>query len=137
MSQDYAMSRVKDALEKSDDNHLKAQRLIMSWLENDHTLLFGLVAPHMQAIVAHALNHVAAAPKKKSSAKRIDVKQEKPGEFGLALLETLKGGRATSGMGFGEAPARGAVTKPGKASQKHVDAIHQMAKASKDKNKKK
>ncbi|MDF3024475.1 MAG: hypothetical protein K0R10_1836 [Alphaproteobacteria bacterium] len=50
MSREYAMSRVKDALEKSNGNHLKAQRLLLQWMEKDQSLLFGLVTPHMQSI---------------------------------------------------------------------------------------
>lgn len=57
MSREYAMSRVRDALEKSEGNHLKAQRLLMSWLEKDHSLLLGLVTPHLPSIVTHAINY--------------------------------------------------------------------------------
>jgi hypothetical protein len=126
MSHEYAMSRVRDALDKSDGNHLKAQRLILGWIEKDHTLLFGLVMPHLQGIISHAVNHVAAPPPKKKAApaaRRIDPVSESS-EFGAALLQGLKDGSAT----FGEPTPRG-VSKPGKASQKHVDAIRQLAAA--------
>jgi hypothetical protein len=141
MSHEYAMSRVKDALDKSDGNHLKAQRLLLQWLEKDHTLLLGLVAPHLQSIITYAINHAALPPAHK---REILTKPEQPkrvsakdaGEFGAAVLSSLKGGRS-EGVGFGEAPARGSVTKPGQASQKHIDAIHKIAGASKAKKKKK
>lgn len=142
MSHEYALSRVKDALDKSDGNHLKAQRLLLQWLEKDHTLLLGLVAPHLQSIITYAINHAALpAPHKReilskpASAPRT-VSGKDAGEFGAAVLSSLKGGRA-EGVGFGEAPPRGSVTKPGQASQKHIDAIHKIAGASKAKSGKK
>lgn len=139
MSQEYALSRVRDALEKSGGNHLKAQRLLLSWLEKDHSLLLGLVAPHLQSIVTHAVNH-ADKPRKTAGGGEIavDVDPDEAGEFGVAVLESLKGGRHDGGFGFGEPAPRGAVSRPGKASQSHVDAIHRLAggrKVGKDKPK--
>ncbi|MEZ0223177.1 MAG: hypothetical protein ACAH83_01375 [Alphaproteobacteria bacterium] len=142
MSHEYAMSRVKDALDKSNGNHLKAQRLLLQWLEKDHTLLLGLVAPHLQSIITYAISHAAMpTPHKreilaKPEQKPRTVSGKDAGEFGAAVLQSLKGGR-TEGVGFGEAQARGSVTKPGQASQKHIDAMHKIASASKTKKKKK
>lgn len=126
MSRDYAMSRVRDALEKSDGNHLKAQRLLISWLEKDHSLLAGLVAPHMPGIIAHAIAHVLQPEKANKKAKQIDVEQASVGEFGEALLSTLKGGRSGGGVGFGE-PVPSNLGKPAAASKKHIDAINTIA----------
>ncbi len=131
MSREYAMSRVHDALEKSDGNHLKAQRLLISWLENDHSLLAGLVAPHMAGIISHALAHAMqpqggkVAPKKTDAARKIDA-SEATGEFSEALMSSLKGGRSSEAFGFGEASPT-AASKPGKASAKHVEAINILA----------
>lgn len=142
MSREFAMSRVKDALEKSDGNHLKAQRLLLQWVEKDHSLLIGLVAPHLQSIITYAINHAALpvtvqkhAPTAKAPAQKT-VSTKDAGEFGAAVLSSLKGGRA-EGVGFGEAPSRGGVSKPGAASQKHIDAINKIAGASKSTDKKK
>lgn len=129
MGSDYAMSRVRDALEKSDGNHLKAQRLLMQWLEKDQSLLVGLVAPHLQSIVTHALAHIDA-PKKAPAGKKISVKDAETSEFGGALLESLRGGGDTGN--FGEATPRH-INKPGKTSKAHVDAINKMVSASKNK----
>jgi hypothetical protein len=146
MSHEYAMSRVKDALEKSDGNHLKAQRLLLQWLEKDHSLLLGIVAPHLQSLITYAINHAAlphnphrqipakSAPPQASPSR---VSPREAGEFGAAVLDSLKNGRPPAGVGFGEAPVRGAVSKPGQASQKHIDAINKIASASKSKSKKK
>ena len=132
MSREYAMSRVKDALEKSGGNHLKAQRLLLSWMEKDHTLLFGLVTPHVQSIITHAISHVAQPPRKSPPPKKISLKDQETGEFGSAMLASLKSGENGS---FGEATPRG-VSKPGKTSKAHVDAINTIVSASRDKGKK-
>lgn len=125
MTREYAMSRVRDALEKSGGNHLKAQRLLISWLEKDHTLLAGLVAPHMPGIIAHAIAYTIQPDLATKKAKKIDVEAEPVGEFGEALLSTLKGGR-TDGVGFGEPTPRN-LGKPAAASKKHIDAINRIA----------
>lgn len=131
MSREYAMSRVRDALEKSDGNHLKAQRLLLQWLEKDQSLLFGLVAPHLQSIISHAVNHAeggaaAAAEKKAPPPKEIDA--SKQDEFGTALLKSLQGGRS-EGFGFGQ--PQGNVGKPGTTSQQHIDTMRALAGAGK------
>ena len=132
MSHEYAMSRVKDALEKSEGNHLKAQRLVLQWIEKDHTLLLGLVSPHLQSIITYAINHAALPPSHKrevlskpTQPQQRTVSSRDAGEFGAAVLQSLKGGRQ-EGVSFGEAQARGTVSKPGQASQKHIDAIHKV-----------
>lgn len=138
MSHEYAMSRVKDALDKSDGNHLKAQRLLLQWLEKDHTLLLGLVSPHLQSIITYAIGHAALPstlqqrPVPHQTAPQKTVAKKDTGEFGAAVLQSLKGGR-TGGVGFGEVPPRGSVNKPGQASQKHIDAIHRIAGGTKPK----
>ena len=132
MSYEYAISRVKDALDKSDGNHLKAQRLILNWIEKDHTLLFGLVRPHLQGIISHAVNH-AALPPKKAVPLRINLDEEETGELGAAILSGLRGERGEPAS-FGQPSPR--VNKPGKASKAHVDAINKLVSAGKDKGKK-
>lgn len=128
MSREYAMSRVRDALEKSNGNHLKAQRLLLQWLEKDHSLLFGLVAPHLQSIISHAVNRAAggtdAKEKKQPASKKIAVSEKDKGEFGEALLESLRGGRS-EGVGFGQPEGR--VSKPGATSQRHIDTMRALA----------
>jgi hypothetical protein len=134
MSREYAMSRVKDALEKSGGNHLKAQRLLLSWLEKDHTLLFGLVTPHVQSIITHAISHVAQPPRKAPLPKKISLKDQEPGEFGSAMLANLRDKSGGTGN-FGEATPRG-ISKPGKTSKAHVEAINAIASAGRNKDKK-
>ena len=134
MSREYAMSRVIDALEKSNGNQQKAHRLILSWLEKDHTLLFGLVTPHLQGIITHAVAHAALPAKKAAAPKKINLKDQDNSAFGDALLQSLRSKSSDNGA-FGEAPPRG-LSKPGKASKAHVDAINTLVSASKSKSKK-
>lgn len=132
MSREYAMSRVRDALDKSDGNHMKAQRLLLQWIEKDHSLLFGLVTPHLQSIITHAIGHAAlpekpkkapnAPPQKKAGAKET-------GEFGRAMLDSL-GGKGESAA-FGQPD--GMVPRPGSTSQKHIDTMRALAAAAKTK----
>ena len=143
MSREYAMSRVRDALEKSDGNVLKAQRLVMGWLEKDHSLLIGLAGPHLQGIVSHAVNHVAgggaleaggkkapSAPEaQKQTPSKIDPAAMSKSEIGAALMDSLQG----KGAAFGESTPRPAA-KRGQASQGHIDAIHQIAGKAKPKD---
>jgi hypothetical protein len=129
------MSRVKDALEKSGGNQLKAHRLILSWLEKDHTLLFGLVTPHIQSIITHAVGHASRPAKKEIPSKKINLKDQSTGEFGSVILESLRSARG--GMGnFGEALPRD-LSKPGKTSKAHVDAINTLVRAGRSKDTKK
>ena len=135
MSREYALSRVKDALEASGGNHLKAQRLLTQWLEKDHSLLFGLVSPHMHSIIVHALAHVdQAAPPQKAAEKKIMPKAHETSEFGTALLQSLSGHGQEHGT-FGEATPRG-LSKPGATSKAHVDAINKLVSAGREKSKK-
>lgn len=129
----YTMSRIQDALEQCDGNQTKAQKTILSWLEKDQTLLAGLVAPHLKAIIAHAVAHVAkqGAPARKAGETARSVPPVEPsdsdlGDFARELLEGLAG--AADAPKFGES---GSTGKPKQASQKHVDAIHAMASRSK------
>ncbi|MDE1151121.1 MAG: hypothetical protein PW788_01170 [Micavibrio sp.] len=136
MSREYAMSRVRDALEKADGNHMKAQRLLLAMIEKDQTLLIGLVAPHLQSIITHAITHADKPDGAKKSAmrpKKLSVSERDTGEFGRELLQSLKGGRPE----FGQAEERGAVTRPGQASQKHIDTMRALAAKSKTPPKKK
>lgn len=132
MSREYALSRVKDALEQSGGNHLKAQRLLTQWLEKDHSLLFGLVSPHMHSIIVHALAHVDQAPQKPSAKKVSQAHQTS--EFGSALLASLRSDSPITGH-FGEATP-GGLSKPGKTSKAHVDAINKLVNAGRNKDKK-
>jgi hypothetical protein len=135
MGHEYAMSRVKDALEKSGGNHLKAQRLLAQWLEKDHSLLLGLVSRHMHSIITHALTHVALPPRKAPQPRKLSAKDYDTSDFGDAILTNMKGRDEDTGT-FGHGTSRN-VNPPGKASKQHVEAINKLVTAGRDKSKKK
>lgn len=135
MSYEYAISRVRDALEKSEGNQLKAHRLLMTWLEKDQSLFFGIAAPHINSLLSYAIGQ-AAQPEKKPMPEKLNLSEEETGEFSEVFLESLQGGRNTgSGVGFGETAPRGAVNPPAQASKAHIDAITQIAQAGEAKGK--
>lgn len=134
MSHQYAMSRVKDALEQAGGNHLKAQRLLAQWLEKDHSLLLGLVSPHMHSIITHALTHVALPQRRPPQPRKINPNEHETSEFGSGLLRNMRSRDEETGT-FGQPTSRN-VAPPGKASKAHVDAIKTLVAAGSDKSKK-
>jgi len=130
--QQYAMSRVRDALRSSKGSSTEATRTIINWLKEDQTLLAGLVAPHMKGIIAHAISHVSA--KKIADAEEKKPMKVPPVETGIELAEALIDSLSGTGpvQAFGQLHEH--VGKPGKASQKHIDTMHMLAgKSKKDK----
>ena len=123
--QQYAMSRVRDALRSSKGNTSEASRIIISLLKEDQTLLAGLVAPHMKGIIAHAISHVSA--KKANDAEEKKPMKAPPVETGVQLAEALIDSLSGSApvQSFGQLQEH--VGKPGKASQKHIDTMHMLA----------
>lgn len=124
MSREYALSRVKDALEASKGKTSEAERTIMNWLKKDQTLMVGLVAPHLKSIVSHAVDYVAHRNdvKKDDALKPEDHTQDATGQ---SVLESLLQGGKSGGPRFGDFDEP--YSKPGKASASHVDAIHKIA----------
>lgn len=131
MSHEYAMSRVADALSSCGGNAAQAQRLVMSWLEKDQTLLLGLVAPHIKSLVTHAVTHAAA--RARMPKKQLDVTPGEMGDFGQELLASVLGRDARAGgrdEPYGAPPSPAASSgggRPGKASKAHVSAMQTLA----------
>lgn len=128
MSHEYAMSRVADALSSCDGNSAQAQRLVLSWLEKDQTLLLGLVAPHIKSIVTHAVTHAAA--RARVPKKRLEVEPQEMGDFGQELLASVLGrGKFGDAETYGAPTASGSASagRPGKASKAHVSAMQTLA----------
>ena len=123
--QQYAMSRVRDALRSSKGNTAEASRMIISWLKEDQTLLAGLVTPHMKGIIAHAISHVSAKAAHDTEEKK--PMKAPPVETGVQLAEALIDSLSGTGpvQNFGQLQDH--VVKPGKASQKHIDTMHMLA----------
>lgn len=130
MTQDYVISKIKQALETTRGNETKARQQIIAWTYEDTKLLHDLAKPHMTGIIAHAISRV-----KRMQERGEETIQPEPvlapisdpeldGTFGIELLKAIAGDNRTKfGMDVGErnAPKRAA------ASQQHVDALKLMA----------
>ena len=136
MSEKYALSRVQDALDACQQSPAKAEKMIYRWLEKDQSLLLGLIAPYIKAIVKNAINHQLYGSKKaqiptnsKSDSKKT-IPAGEMGELGEALVGSKNAPKFGQGAGLTSAGAKDPI-KAVKASARHVDAIHALAKKSK------
>lgn len=125
MSWAYAESRVRAAVDEADGNALETKRLLLEWIEKDHKLLHGLVEPHLNGIITHAIGYVT---REKPEGDRVVLSPDQPG---IGLVQGVVDGRGDT---FGR-PSDGNVPKPGKASERHVEAIHILAAGAKSKKK--
>lgn len=133
MAQTYLENRIAEALKKSKGSQTKARQLLTSMAIEDDQLLLAMTKPHLNAIVAHAINHFATVEKKKKT-KEDDIpavpKNVKgDGGFGLDLLKALGGNNVPK---FGKEEAAPPIKKK-KASEQHVSALKLMASKSKTK----
>ena len=134
MSQDYVISKIKQALKIARGNETKARQQIIAWTYEDTKLLHDLAKPHMTGIIAHAISRV-----KRMEERGEDTIKPEPvstpisdpeldGTFGIELLKAIaEGGSAKFGTDGGDRPA----PKRGAASQQHIDALKLMAQKSK------
>lgn len=125
MSWAYAESRVRAAVDEAEGNALEAKRLLLEWIGQDAKLLQGLVEPHLNGIITHAIGYVT---REKPEGDRIALSPDQPG---IGLVQGVVEGR---GDAFGR-PSDGNTPKPGKASDRHVEAIHILAAGAKSKKK--
>lgn len=52
MSEDYVVSKIREALQATDQDKRDAQKLLITWAVRDQALLLGLSKPHLKGIVA-------------------------------------------------------------------------------------
>ncbi len=124
MSRDYIEKRVKEALKLTGGNATKARTQIIQWAQEDSKLLYGLAYPHLTGIVAHAISRVQNRKLEPEAVPTIPDPSSDPDKlFGLEILKAIAGGGAARfGLENDAAPVR---KQP--ASQRHIDAIRQMA----------
>jgi len=133
MAENYAESKIKEALKASQGNARQAQKMLIEWSLRDNDLLVALVKPHMTGITAHAVNRIVSGKKtpeavtpQKPSVVRSSQKKD---SFGMDILKTIADGDTAT---FGQESYGRPVGKKG-ASQRHIDAIHQIIKSSQSK----
>ncbi len=135
MPPSYLDQQILEALQRAKGNQTKARSILAEMAADDEKLLRALFRPHMQAIIAHAVNRVATAPK--AMKKNDDVALPKipkgvgKGEagFGLDLLKALGGPNVAK---FGKENSAPPMRKK-EASKDHVAALKLMAAKSKNK----
>lgn len=123
MTRDYIEKRIYEALKLTGGNATKARSLIIQWTQEDSKLLRGLAHPHLTGIVAHAISRVQNKKDEPVAVPVPDPESDPEHQFGLEILKAIAGGGAARfGMEESGPPAR---KQP--ASQRHIDAIRQMA----------
>lgn len=127
MAESYAGEKIKEALKLSKGNIAQAQKQIIQWSMQDHDLLVALVRPHMVGITAHAVNRVASGNKAPESVPKPPKAPAAKGgkdSFGMDILKTIAGGNTAQ---FGQESYARPIERR-QASQRHIDAIHQIIK---------
>ncbi len=127
MNRDHAERRIREALSTSGGNDTRARQKIIAWAMEDPRLLQELVGPHLNGIVAHAVNRVmtmkekpAVIPMPPETKKNDPAAKSDP--FGMEILKAIAlGNPAQFGLESNAAPARKQA-----ASQRHIDAIRKM-----------
>lgn len=129
MSREYAENRIREALRLTGGHPLKARQQIIAWTYEDAKLLHALTKPHITGIVAYAINRVLVKEGEEDKAPDPTPDFDAlPGEkFGKELLKALAMGQPAV---FGQESFSAHVPKSG-ASQRHIDALRQIAAKSK------
>jgi hypothetical protein len=132
MSQEYAETRIREALKLARGNATKARQQIIAWAAEDQRLLLALARPHLTGIVAHALNRVQARPEIMTPDSPSPLPQPldmAPDTFGKEILKALSSHDTQVFGQEGGAPSQ----RRKKASQSHIDALKAIASKSKKK----
>lgn len=145
MTIDYAENRIKEALRLSGGNVSQARRQIQAWLYEDHKLVLSLTRPHLNGIIAYAVDRVlnaqlrgeddsdtdaAEQAETVAKAKAAAASKRRSDAIGREILKSFAA-QDTARFGHeNSAPP----TQRKAASQAHVDAIHLMAAKSRQKN---
>ena len=133
MSREYAENRIKEALKAHNGNPARAKQQILAWTYEDPKLLHALTKAHLSGIVAYNIERVMSG---RGVTKPEQVKQapaQKPAnekeQFGKEILKAVVGRNTAV---FGQESYAPQVRR-GKASQNHVNAIHEIVRRSKEK----
>ncbi|MBI2233742.1 MAG: hypothetical protein HYU57_01835 [Micavibrio aeruginosavorus] len=134
MSQEYAESRIREALKQARGNTTKARQTIIAWAAEDQRLLLALARPHMTGIVAHAISRVLSRPEIPAQEESIPATAQSlnmaPDTFGKEILKALSSDDTPV---FGLEGGSSGSPHRKKASQSHIDALKAMASKSRKK----
>ena len=128
MSLKYAEAKIKEALVLSGGNQARARQQIIAWAFEDAKLLQALTKHHLTGIAAYHVERVAsgrtAKPKTPPPAKPAKKVPSTDDAFGKEILKAV----ANSSSAIFGLEGYAAPQRRGQASQRHIDAIRQMAK---------
>ena len=137
MSSDYAVTKIKEALELSKGNAARARQMVIAWCHEDAKLLHALARPHLTGIVAYQVDRVASG---RADAQLSKIKAQKgpaPSQaaeaaeqvenFGAEILKALSGAGGGSTFGTEAYGGQSLASRPKGVSKSHVDAIKMMA----------
>ncbi len=135
MSLQYAENRIKEALKLTGGNQARARQQVIVWALEDPQLLQALTKHHLTGIVAYHMERVVSGRSSKAKAPAPPPPKPKKAsaddEFGKEILKAVAN---SSSAVFGlEGPS--APQKRGQASQRHINAIRQMAREVKSRKK--
>ena len=135
MSLNYTENRIKEALRTNGGSAAKAKRQLFSWLYEDHKLLLDITQPHLNGIVAYAVDRVLCRTTKTDE----EMFEEEAETAALSTSskdtlgkDILKGFIAKDVTHFGQ-ESYGIPVRKKAASQKHIDAMHMLAAKSRQK----
>jgi hypothetical protein len=130
MAENYAESKIKEALQLNSGNLTLARQQIISWASKDQKLLYALCRPHLSGIIAYQIERVASGRADREREivptireKNIENSHYKEEDFGMDLLRAVASSDAAI---FGQDGSVSGIRK-GAASKQHIDAIRQMA----------
>ncbi len=135
MSINYTENRIKEALRLHSGNVPEAKKQIFAWLYEDHKLLLDVTRPHLNGIVAYAvqrtLNRMTKSDDEilEETAEEAAMSSSKKGQVGKDIL---KGFISKEAPQFGQESIAAPLRKKA-ASQKHVDVMHMLAASSRKK----
>lgn len=140
MSSDYAVTKIKEALELSKGNAARARQIVIAWCHEDSKLLHALARPHITGIVAYQVDRVNSG-RADAQLKKIKAQKEPQAElsgqaaeaaeqvenFGQEILKALSGGSGGATFGTEAYGGQPLGSRPKGASKSHIDAIKMMA----------
>ena len=135
MSINYTENRIKEALRLNNENINDAQKQIFAWLYEDHKLLLDITRPHINGIVAYAVQRTLNRMIKSDEeildevAEDAALSSSKKDQVGKDIL---KGFISKEAPQFGQESVAVPLRKKA-ASQKHVDVMHMLAATSRKK----
>lgn len=129
MSINYTENRIKEALRLNNGNIGEAKRQIFAWLYEDHKLLLDVTRPHLNGIVAYAvqrtLNHMTKSDEEMLEEVAEDAAMSSSMKDQVGK-EILKGFISKEAPQFGQESVAVPLRKKA-ASQNHIDTMQLLA----------